>query len=437
MDLLFARSQMAFSLGFHIIFAAVGIAMPFFMAVSHYRYLKTKDPVLLELTKSWSRGVAIFFAVGAVSGTALALELGLLWPRFMEHAGSIIGMPFSWEGTAFFIEAIAIGLFLYGWNRLHPWVHWGCGLVVGIAGVASGMFVICANGWMNSPTGFEWVNGKAVNIDPVAAMFNRAALMQGIHMTIAAFQAVAFAVAGIHAYCFIKHPRVRLHFEAIKIVVIFAAISSLLQPIAGHVLGQRTAELQPEKFAAMEAHFETKPYAPAMIGGVPNVETGTVSMGLEIPGALSYLAHGSTSAVVRGLNEFPKDEWPPVPVVHYAFQIMVAIGMALAILSLYLIYIFLRKRLDLANKRLLRLLVLCTPLGFIAIEAGWTVTEVGRQPWIIYRVMRTSEALTPMPGLIYPFILFLVLYLFLSAILILLMKRQIDHLHQHYIEDSP
>ena len=199
-DLFAARSQMALSLGFHIIFACIGMAMPLLMARAHYLWIKTRQPVYRDLTKAWSKGVAIFFATGAVSGTALSFELGLLWPGFMEHAGAIIGMPFSWEGTAFFIEAIALGLFLYGWDRIAEKIHWCCGLVVGISGLASGMFVVAANAWMNSPAGFDWIDGAAQNIDPWAAMFNDRMLGMGIHMLIASVVATGFAVAGLHAY---------------------------------------------------------------------------------------------------------------------------------------------------------------------------------------------------------------------------------------------
>jgi len=434
MDLLYARMQMALSLGFHIIFAAVGIAMPFFMAVSHYRWLRTRDPLMLQLTKAWSRGVAIFFATGAVSGTALSLELGLLWPRFMEHAGPIIGMPFSWEGTAFFLEAIAIGMFLYGWKRLHPWVHWGSGLIVGIAGVASGMFVVCANAWMNAPTGFDWVDGRAINIDPVRAMFNQAALLQGIHMTIAAFQAVAFAVGGIHAFLFLRNPSMRVHAEAVKIAVLFGIGASLLQPLAGHFLAEQTARLQPVKLAAMESHFETQPYAPLLIGGWPDIENKSVAFAIKIPGALSILAHGAPSAVVQGLEDFPRSEWPPVRIVHCAFQVMVGIGMFLLGVSGWILFARWKHGDWVHNKKLLRVVSLCTPLGVLALEAGWVVTEVGRQPWIIYRVMKTAEAVTPMRGLQYPFFVFLSLYLFLSAMLVWLMVRQIRQLHREKVE---
>ena len=203
-DFIAARSQMALSLGFHIIFSCIGMVMPFFMAVSHYYYLRTKQQVYLNITKAWSKGVAIFFATGAVSGTVLSFELGLLWPEFMKHAGPIFGMPFSLEGTAFFIEAIALGFYLYGWSRFNKWFHWITGVIVGISGLASGILVVAANAWMNTPAGFDYVNGKFINIDPIAAMFNEAWFSQALHMCLAAFVATGFAVAGVHAYMVLR-----------------------------------------------------------------------------------------------------------------------------------------------------------------------------------------------------------------------------------------
>src|SRR5690349_2711196 len=220
--------QMAVSLGFHIVFSCVGMTMPWLMAAAEWRWLRHGNPHDLALAKAWSKGVAVLFAVGAVSGTVLSFELGLLWPRFMEHAGAIIGMPFSWEGTAFFIEAIAIGIFLYGWNRLNKWVHWVSGVVVGISGVLSGIFVVSANAWMNSPSGFDWVNGRATNIDPVAAMFNKAWLSQSIHMTLAAFIATGFAVAGVHAFLLLKNRNRLFHRKAVTTALIFSSVAALL-----------------------------------------------------------------------------------------------------------------------------------------------------------------------------------------------------------------
>ena len=210
-DFIAARSQMALSLGFHIIFSCIGMVMPFFMAVSHYYYIRTKQQVYLNITKAWSKGVAIFFATGAVSGTVLSFELGLLWPEFMKHAGPIFGMPFSLEGTAFFIEAIALGFYLYGWNRFNKWFHWITGVIVGISGLASGILVVAANAWMNTPAGFDYINGQFTNIDPIAAMFNEAWFSQALHMCLAAFVATGFAVAGVHAYMVLRKKNVLFH----------------------------------------------------------------------------------------------------------------------------------------------------------------------------------------------------------------------------------
>jgi cytochrome bd ubiquinol oxidase subunit I len=434
-DLLAARLQMAVSLGFHIIFACIGMTMPFLMAVAEWKYNRTGNPVYLDLTKAWSKGVAIFFATGAVSGTALSFELGLLWPTFMEHAGPIFGMPFSLEGTAFFFEAIALGLYLYGWKRLNKWTHWGFGIVVGISGVMSGIFVVAANSWMNSPTGFEWVNGQAINVDPIAAMFNPAWFQQAQHMIMASFVATSFAVAGLHAFLLMKNPGNELHKKALKIAMIFAAVSGILQPISGDISAKFVAEHQPIKFAAMESHFYTSKNAPIIIGGIPNIKEKKVKYGIEIPGALSFLAFNDFGAEVKGLTEFPEDEWPPIAIVHIAFQIMVGIGSILAIVGIMYLFLLWRKK-DIYKKWFLKVLFLCTPLGFIAVEAGWTVTEVGRQPWIIYGIMKTKDSLTSMPGLTVTFVIFIIIYLLLSFIVTWLMSRQIKALHNKYSNNA-
>lgn len=432
-DLLAARLQMALSLGFHIVFAVIGMAMPFLMAISHWRWIRTGRQVYRDLTKAWSRGVAIFFATGAVSGTALSFELGLLWPEFMLHAGPIFGMPFSWEGTAFFIEAIALGLFLYGWDRLKPWVHWGVGVVVGVSGVLSGIFVVCANAWMNSPAGFDWIDGQAYNVDPWAAMFNPAWKTMTLHMTISAFQATGFAVAGVHAFMLLRRPSV-FHREAFKIALLVGTIAALVQPLAGDILAKDTADRQPLKLAAMESHFETGPRAAFVIGGIPDAENRTVRYGLEIPGLLSFLAHGDINASVQGLNDFPREEWPPLKPVHFAFQVMIACGLAMAgIGALYLLLLAVpRWRRHVLGRRFLLLCVLATPLGFIAVEAGWIVTEVGRQPWIIYGIMKTADSLTPMPGLIVPFAIFMAVYTLLALVVTWLLVRLIANVERDY-----
>jgi len=385
---------------------------------------RTRDRLYLNLTKSWMRGVAIFFAMGAVSGTALAFELGLLFPHFMEKAGPVIGLPFAWEGTAFFLEAIALALYLYGWNRLNQWVHWSAGLAMGCFGVISGLFVICANGWMNSPTGFQIREGAWVLLDPVAAMFNAAALNEGVHMTIAAFAATGFAVAGLHAFLLFWERQNRFHATALRIALTFGACAALLQPISGDFSSKGVAQRQPEKFAAMEALFETTRAAPLLIGGLPLEDERRVILGLHVPGLLSFMAHGDFDAEVTGLNAFPEDQWPPVAVVHVAFQIMVGIGFLLVVVSLFYFYVRWKRGALLDHPFFLLLLIACTPLGFVAVEAGWVVTEVGRQPWIVYHVLKVSETVTPMPGLIVPLLLFTGMYTALAFVGAWLLTRQ-------------
>ena len=432
-DLLAARLQMAVSLGFHIIFACIGMAMPVLMAYSEWRWLRTGREVYLDIAKAWSKGVAIFFAVGAVSGTVLSFELGLLWPTFMLHAGAIIGMPFSWEGTAFFIEAIALGIFLYGWNRLNKWVHWASGIVVGVSGVLSGIFVVAANAWMNSPAGFDWVDGKAINIDPLKAMFNAAWQSQATHMILAAFEATAFAVAGVHALMILKKGKNEFHQQAIKTALIFGAVAALLQPFSGDRSAKDVAKRQPAKLAALEGLYKTSKPADLLIGGIPNNKEEKVNYAIHIPGGLSWLATGDANAEVKGLDKFAKEDRPPVAVTHIAFQLMVFTGFALAFVSLlYFLFSIKRWRYMLLKKWWLILIALCTPLGFIAVEAGWTVTETGRQPWIIYGIMRTKDAVSTMPGLRYSFYVITGVYILLSFIIVWLMKRQISVITKKY-----
>ena len=436
-DFIAARSQMAMSLAFHIVFSCVGMVMPFMMAIAHYKYLTTKKEIYKGLTKAWSKGVAILFATGAVSGTMLSFELGLLFPKFMEHAGPIFGMPFSLEGTAFFIEAIALGFFLYGWDKFHKWFRWICGVIVGVSGLASGILVVAANAWMNSPSGFDFVNGEYLNIDPIKAMFNDAWFSQALHMTIAAFCATGFAVAGLHAYLILKGKNVNFHREAFKISSVLAISAALLAPLSGDISAKDVAERQPIKLAAMEAHFKTEESAAFVLGGIVDEEKEEIKYAIKVPGVLSFLVHSDFKTPVKGLEEFPKDEWPPVAIVHYAFQIMITFGMLMmGIAVIFLIAQFFKK--DWRTKRwFYKLFMIATPFGYIALEAGWTVTEVGRQPWIIYGIMRTVDSITPMPGIQYSFYIFTFVFITLSIILVFLMNRQIQMVAKLYDPEDP
>ncbi len=423
-DLFAARSQMAMSLAFHIVFAVVGMAMPMLMVLAEAMYLRTKDDSWLELAKRWSKGTAVMFAVGAVSGTVLSFELGLLWPDFMERAGPLVGLPFSMEGFAFFLEAIFLGVYLYGWKKVPPKLHLAAGIGVLLSGVSSAVFVVSANGWMNTPVGFTLEHGTLVDIRPWEAMFNPAFPTQALHMVIAAFATVGFAVAGIHALMIVRGDQSTFHKRALGIAMVVGGVAAFLQPLSGDLSAKHVAHHQPVKLAAMEAHWETESWAPLRIGGIPDEQAETTSYSIDIPGGLSFLSFMDPTAEVRGLKEFPREDRPPVTVVHIAFQVMVGCGMAMMGVAVLFGWRWWRggKQVP-TDPTTLKVLVAASPLGLIALEAGWTVTEVGRQPWIIHGVLRTADAVTPMPHLAVPFLAFSALYLMLGIVTVTLLHR--------------
>ncbi len=424
-DLLAARSQMAISLAFHIIFAVIGIGLPALMVIAEWRWLRTGDDVYLDLAKRWAKGAAILFAVGAVSGTVLSFELGLLWPSFMRFAGPVIGMPFSLEGFAFFTEAIFLGIYLYGWKRVSPRMHLLAGVLIAVSGALSGIFVVIANAWMNAPAGFRLVAGRMVDVDPIAGMFNPAWFQQTLHMTLAAYAATGLGAAGIHALVLRRRPGSLFHRRALVVALLVGGPAAVLQPLSGDLSARHVAREQPAKLAAMEAHFRTEAPAPLIIGGWADIDARTTRWAVRIPAGLSFLVHHDFHSEVTGLDRIPRDEWPPVPWVHLAFDLMVGLGVYMAGISLVAGWYLLRRRELSGHRWLLGALAVAGPMGFLAVEAGWTVTEVGRQPWVIQGVLRTADAVTPMPGLIVPFTTFTLLYCFLGIIVVWLLFRQI------------
>jgi cytochrome d ubiquinol oxidase subunit I len=428
-DLLAARGQMAVSLAFHILFAVAGMAMPVLMVMAEVRWRRTGDAVYLDLTRRWARGTAILFAVGAVSGTVLAFELGLLWPRFMEQAGPVIGMPLSLEGFAFFTEAIFLGIYLYGWKVVPPWAHVAAGVVVALSGMLSAVFVVSANAWMNTPAGFDRASllagGRLLHVEPLAAMLNPAFGPQALHMVLAAYAAVGFAVAGIHAGVLLRHPADRFHRAALGLALLLGGPAALLEPLSGDWLARMVAAHQPVKLAALEAQFKTAAGAPLRIGGLPDPATEAVHGALEIPYGLSLLAFHDPHAVVRGLDAVPAADRPNVVLVHLAFQVMIACGVVLALLALAAGLAAWRRRGLPTSRWLLRALLFGLPLGALGVESGWAVTELGRQPWIIQGVMRTADAVTPMPGLTVPFTVVSCVYLVLGAVVLSLLRRHV------------
>ena len=409
---LLARSQMAMSLAFHIVFASVGIAMPVLMVLAEARGLRTGDPLYRALAKRWAKGTAVLFAVGAVSGTVLSFELGLLFPGFMRFAGPIVGLPFSLEGFAFFIEAIFLGIYLYGWDRVPPRIHLLAGVGVALSGLASAVFVTFVNAWMNAPRGLVFTGGQLTAIDPLGALKTPFALHEIVHGSLASYAATALAVAGVHGFALLRKPDSRFHRHALGLALAMAIPTSLLQPLAGHFAGQQVATHQPAKLAAIEQLQHTQAGAPLTLGP------------LEIPGGLSFMAFNDFHAVVQGLDAFPPADRPPA-LIRPAFLLMVALGTGLAGYALWALWLLWRRR-DLAQQRcFLWTTLLAAPMGFIALEAGWVVTEVGRQPFVVYGIIRTAATVTPASGLAGRMVVFALIYLVLAATVAVVLGRHI------------
>jgi cytochrome d ubiquinol oxidase subunit I len=424
-DLLYARAQMGMSLAFHIVFAAAGVALPVLMVLSDLKARRTGDADYRLLSQKLAKGTAILFAVGAVSGTVLSFELGLLWPEFMGQYGEVIGLPFSLEGVAFFTEAIFLGIYLYGRERVSPGLHLFSGVMVALSGAASAFFVTLVNVFMNDPSGFTPTPTGPTDIEPLVAMFSPGWQYQTAHVLLSCYQATAFAMAGIHALVLLRHPGSAFHRKALSVALPLACLTALAQPLVGDFLAKHAAKAQPVKLAAMEGHFDTERGAPLRLGGLPDEETATTPYSLEIPRGLSILAFGDPDAEVKGLKEFPREDWPPVAKVHLSFQLMVGAGSAMALLSLVTLVLRWRRREWPVSRWMMRAWLLASPLGVLAMEAGWLVTEWGRQPWIIKGVMRTAQAVTPVPHLAAPFWTFTLVYLFLGVVVAFLLMRQV------------
>ena len=413
-DLLAARLQMAFTLGFHIILACFGVGLPVLMLFAEAQYLRTRDALWKTLATRWAKAFAVLFAIGAVSGTVLSFELGLLWPKFMGTFGSVISLPFTLEGFAFFFEAIFVGIYLYGWDKLSPVAHFLSGIPIAVAGFLSAWFVVTANAWMNAPQGFEWIDGKVVRPEPLVAMFNQATWVQTTHMILAAYIVSGFCVATFYAWHILRGKNTRYHRAAMGLGLALAVVTILPQMVVGDWAAKVVAKTQPIKLAAMESHFQTDRGASLVIGGYPNMDTRTVDYAIKVPKLLSFLAYGDLDAEVIGLDDFPQDQIPPVPVVHVAFQLMVGTGVLMALYAVAAIVRWLWFRGMFFERRWFLWGAVCMgPFAIIALEAGWTVTEVGRQPWIVYGFMRTKEAVTDIPGLGWMFMATLIGYLVL------------------------
>lgn len=395
--LLPARQQMALSLGWHIILACFGVAFPAMIFVLHRRGVRNGDEVALGLAKRWGKVAAVLFAIGAVSGTILSFEMGLLWPGLMGPYGDVIGLPFALEGIAFFTEAIFLGIYLYGWGRLPPKLHYRMLIPITMAGIVGTFCIISVNSWMNDPAGFRIVDGEVVDVDPLAAMFNDAVYAQFAHMWVAAYMVVGFCVAAVYAVGLLRGRDDAHHRTGFIVPFAFATVAALTQPFIGHVLGLQVGERQPTKLAAFELSTEAETQAPLRIGGL--LIDGEVRGAIEIPRIGSLIATNSFDGEVPGLNDVPPDERPPVNIVRVSFQTMVGIGFALMGFVL-LFWIGRRRGRDwLSSRRFLRAAVVAGPAAIVAMEAGWIATEVGRQPWVVNGLLRTTDAASTSSGL--------------------------------------
>ncbi len=423
-DLFAARQQMALSLGFHIILASLGVGFPIFLLIAHWRAVYRSDRDAARLTRRWLRAFSVLFAVGAVTGTILSFELGILWPGLMGTFGDVWGLPFAIEGVAFFLEAIFLGLYLYGRRRFPPKVHLLVGLPIPVAGIASAWFVVTANAWMNQPAGFDLetylATGRVEEVDPLAAMFNPATPVQTVHMILAAIMVAGYLTASVYARGWLRGRRDRYHRLGFLIPFVVASVLAPVQILVGDWAARFVAENQPVKLAALEGVFETASGVPLTVGGI--VVGDEIRFALEIPKGLSLLAFGDPDAVVLGLDRVPPEDRPPVPVVRTAFQLMVASGFALVGLGVWAAISGLRRRLP-GSRLFWWGAVASGPLAVVALEAGWVVTEVGRQPWIVYEVMRVEEAVTAVHGIRYGYYVLIVVYAVLAAATTVALRR--------------
>ncbi|ARK28923.1 cytochrome ubiquinol oxidase subunit I [Halalkalibacter krulwichiae] len=400
------------TLSVHVIFATVGVGVPILIAIAHWLGLRNNDEHYILLAKRWARGYVISVAVGVVTGTAIALQLALLWPRFMEFAGQLVALPLFMETFAFFFEAIFLGIYLYTWDRFkNPKHHFYLLIPIVLGSAMSALFITSVNAFMNTPQGFTLVDGQLTNIQPLVAMFTPAMPTKVAHVLTSAYMTSAFILASIAAFHLWKGNRHEYHRKALALTMKVGLIFAIATALVGDLSGKFLAEYQPEKLAAAEWHFETEGEAPLVLYGVLT-ETNEVKYAIKIPYALSFLVHSNPTGVVTGLNDIPEEYHPPLEI-HYFFDIMVTIGVFLPTLAL-VYWLGLHRNWALIKRRFFRLLLVASgPLAMIAIEAGWWFTEVGRQPWIMRDFMKTAEAATESSHVGIMFIAFAVLYLIL------------------------
>jgi cytochrome bd ubiquinol oxidase subunit I len=420
-----ARQMQALSFAVHIPLVCFGVAFPAMVLLVEWLHLRTGDPVYLTLAKRWSKVMIALFAVGVVTGTILSFELGLLWPNFMATFGDVFGLAFGLEGFSFFLEAIFVAIYVYGWGRMSPRVHLLSGVPIVIAGFTGSLFVLSVNAWMNNPSGFRLgADGRPVDVEPWKALFANPYLWPEItHMYLAAFIVAGFLVAAAYAVVRLRGGRGRYEGTALLVPLTIAALASPVQLVAGDWIARTVGEQQPTKLAAFEGLGETTKGAPIHVLGWYDSDEGEVRYGIEIPKLLSLLAEHDPNATVRGLDEVAPEDRPPVNVVRLAFQTMVGIGTLLAALSALHLFVWLRRRRLIDSPWFWRAVVAAGPLSLVALLAGWVATEVGRQPWVVYGVMRTSEAVTGADGVPVGYATLVIVYAGLAVAVAWILRR--------------
>jgi cytochrome bd ubiquinol oxidase subunit I len=416
-----ARAQMAATLGFHIILACLGVALPSIVLVAEFVGLRRGDEVALTLARRWSQAMGVLVAVGAVTGTVLSFEMGLLWPGLMRQYGAVLGLPFGIEGIFFFLEAIFTAIYLYGWRRLGGWAHWWSGVPIAVSGILGAMSVIAVNAWMNQPGGFTVANGRIVSVDPWQVYFNHASWYEMPHMILAAYMVSGFLVAGVYATGILRGRRDRYHYTGFALGFVPAAILTPAQIVIGDTAARAIAHDQPVKFAAMEYVAHTSTNVPEWIAGV--YVNGHVYAGLKIPGLDSLLVGFTTGTKVVGWDTVPGADRPPVVwLIHLCFDAMVGLGFLLLLAGLWALYAWWRQRRLPAARLFWWLGAVSGVAAIIAMECGWVVTEVGRQPWVVYKLQTTTAAATTNGGIIASLSIVVVLYAVLGVATVLILR---------------
>jgi cytochrome d ubiquinol oxidase subunit I len=421
-NLLAARNQMGFTLGFHIVLACFGVAFPAVMLIAEVIGRRRGDPEALRLARNWSKGVAVLFAVGAVSGTVLSFEFGLLWPRFMDRFGDAFGIAFAIEGIFFFLEAIFIAIYIYGWDRLSPRAHMLSAIPIVISGIGGAFSVVAANAWMNQPQGFDLdAAGNVTNVRPFEVIFNSATGYEFFHMWLAAYMVTGFLIASVYAVGMLRGRRDRYHRLGFLIPFTLAAIATPIQLFVGDTAARAVADDQPAKFAGLECIYKSGDDQAEHIGGI--CHDGKVTGGISIPGLDSLLVGFSTGTYVKGLDQIPADRHPPAnTLLHLSFDTMVGIGTALFLLAVWFAISWWRRRDIPSTPWFLRAGSVAGLAAILALECGWIVTEVGRQPWIVYGFMRTAAAVTPAKGIWFVFAVTMLIYIALGTIAVLVLR---------------